>query len=335
AKLHYVYFGDNFDEVDNASVALPQGTATFRPPGPLKRATTYYWRVDEFDVGETFKGDVWSFTTEGAVSSSNPVNGAVDVSQTPALTWTPGLGTSHEVYFGADAASLELKSSGNLGSESYEPGQLEWDTTYYWRVDEADNANADSPWTGPLWSFTTANFLIIDDMEAYNDLNEEEPDSNRIFLAWVDGFGVPTNGSLVGYETAPFAEQTIVNSGNQSMPMYYDNVAVKSEATLTLTSNRDWTVNGVDTLTIWFRGEASNAAETLYVALNGNARVDNDNPDATTVTSWTAWNIPLQAFADQGVNLANVNSITLGLGSGTGGTGTMYFDDIRLYPPAQ
>ena len=98
------------------------------------------------------------------------------------------------------------------------------------------------------------------------------------------------------------------------MPLYYDNAVGKSEATLTLTSNRDWTVNGVDTLTIWFRGEAGNAAETLYVALNGNARVDNDNPDAATITSWTAWTIDLQAF---GVNLANVNSITLGLSSVT------------------
>jgi hypothetical protein len=50
---------------------------------------------------------------------------------------------------------------------------------------------------------------------------------------------------------------------------------------------------------------------------------------------WTEWNIPLQAFTDQGVNLPFVDSITLGLSSVTGGTGTMYFDDIRLYPPAQ
>jgi hypothetical protein len=103
---------------------------------------------------------------------------------------------------------------------------------------------------------------------------------------------------------------------------------------LTLTSNRDWTVNGVDTLTIWFRGDSGNTAENLYVALNGNVRVDNDNPDAATLTRWTPWNIDLQTFADQGVNLANVDSITLGLSSVTGGTGMMYFDDIRLYPPA-
>ena len=297
-------------------------------------AKTYYWRVDEFDVIETHKGDVWSFITEGAVAALDPANGAVDVTQTPVLTWTPGFGASHEVYFGADAGALENRGSGNLGSESYEPGQLEWNTTYYWRVDEANSANADSPWTGPLWNFTTANFLIIDDMESYNDLDPADPASNRIFNVWLDGYDDPTNGALVGDESPPFAEQSIVHSGSQSMPMSYDNAVGKSEATLTLTSNRDWTVKGVNTLTIWFRGESANAAETLYVALNGSAVVNHDNPDAAQITTWTQWNMDLQAFADQGVNLANVNSITLGLSSVTGGTGMMYFDDIRLYPPA-
>jgi len=330
AKLHTVYFGKSFEEVDNAAGGLPQGTLTYNP-GALKMAKTYYWRVDEFDIIETYKGDVWSFTTEGAVSVLNPANGAVDITQTPTLTWTPGLGASHEIYFGSDAASLELKGSGNLGSESYDPGQLEWNTTYYWRVDETDSANADSPWTGPLWSFTTANFLIIDDMESYNDIDEGQPGSNRIYLAWIDGFDNPTtNGAVVGNLNPPFAEQSIVHSGLQSMPMAYDNAVGKSEATLTLTSNKDWTVNGVTTLTIWFRGASGNAAETLYVALNGGTPVTNDDPDAATTTSWTEWNIDLQEF---GVNLSNVNTITLGLSSVTGGTGMMYFDDIRLYPP--
>jgi len=333
SKLHTVYFGETFDEVDNATGGSAQGSTTY-DPGTLRMAKTYYWRVDEFDIIETHKGDVWSFTTEGAVTAINPANGSVDVTQTPVLTWEPGFGATHEVYFGTDATSLELKSSGNLGSESYDPGQLEWNTTYYWRVDEANSANADSPWTGPLWSFTTANFLIIDDMESYNDVDPADPASNRIFNAWIDGYEDPTNGSLVGYETPPFAEQTIVHGGNQSMPIYYDNSVGYSEATLILTYPRDWTENGVDTLTIWFRGSSDNAAETLYVALNGNARVDHDNPDAATITRWTPWNIDLQTFVDQGVNLANVDSITLGLSSVTGGIGMIYFDDIRLYPPA-
>ncbi len=346
SKLHTVYFGDNFDDVNNAAGGLPQGSATYTP-GPLEFAKTYYWRVDEFDAVDTFKGEVWSFLTQGAVGSPEPANGAVDVTQTTVLTWLPGVyGASHEMYFGtdkdavknADTSSPEYKGSGNLGSESFDPGDLEWNTTYYWRIDEANNANPDSPWTGPLWSFTTANFLVVDDFESYNDLDPSDPNSNRIFLAWLDGFDNPAiNGSVVGYANPPFAEQTIVHSGSQSMPMSYDNAVGKSEATLTLTSSRDWTVKGVNRLTIWYRGSAGNAAENLYVALNGNAVVNHDNPDAAQKASWTQWNIDLQAFVDQGVNLANVNSITLGLGNRNnpvaGGSGMMYFDDIHLYAP--
>jgi hypothetical protein len=276
----------------------------------------------------------------------SPADGDSNVKQTAILSWSPGVyAASHELYFGtdkdavknADTASPEYIGTRDLGAESYDPGKLEWDITYYWRIDEVNNANTDSPWIGSLWSFTTANFLIVDDFESYNDLDPDDPESNRIFNAWLDGYGVPTNGSVVGYENPPFAEQTIVNGGRQSMPLYYDNSVGYSEATLTLTYPRDWTEKGVTTLTIWFIGDAANAAETLYVALNGNAIVTHDNPNAAQVDSWTEWTIDLQAFADQGVNLTNVNTISLGLGNKNnplaGGSGMMYFDDIRLYPP--
>ncbi|MFB0555068.1 MAG: CBM9 family sugar-binding protein [Phycisphaerae bacterium] len=348
AKLHTVYFGDNFDDVDNAAGGLPQGVATYTP-GTLKMAKTYYWRVDEFDAVETYKGSVWSFTTEGAVGSPDPANGAVDVEHTPILTWTPGVyADSHQVFFGADedavknadTSSPEYKGSGNLGAESYETGKLLWNTTYYWRIDEANNVNPDSPWTGNIWSFTTANFLVVDDFESYNDIDPPDPESNRIFEAWSDGYEIPTNGALVGNELPPYAEQRIVHSGIQSMPYFYDNSVGNSEATHTLTYPRDWTENGVSTLSIWFRGVSDNAAESMYVALNGSAVVSHDNPTAAQMDTWTEWVLPLSApggFADQGVNLANVNTIGLGFGNRNnpvaGGSGTMYFDDIRLYPP--
>ncbi len=348
AKLHYVYFGDNFEDVNNAASGIPQGTTNYTP-GTLKLAKTYFWRVDESDLFNTYKGHVWSFITEGAVGSPQPANGAVDVSQSPILTWVHGVfADTHQVYFGtdkeavknADTSSPEYKGTGNLGSESFNPGSLEWNTTYYWRIDEANNANADSPWTGPLWSFTTPNFLVIDDFESYNDLNEDEPGSNRIYLAWIDGFDNPAvNGSIVGHANAPFAEQTIVHGGLQSMPMSYNNAVGKSEATLTLSANHDWTVNGVDTLTIWVRGNGGNAAETMYVVLNDSAGVDNPNPNAALITAWTQWNIDLQAFAEQGVNLTNINTITLGFGNRNnpvaGGSGMVFFDDIRLYALVQ
>ncbi len=357
AKLHTVFFGDNFDDVSNATEGLPLGTTTYTP-GPLKTGKTYYWRVDEFDIIETFKGEVWSFTTQGAVVSLKPSNGAVDVKQTQILTWSPAdFAASHEVYFGtdkevvrdADTSSPEYKGTRDLGAQSYDPGKLEWDTTYYWRVDEVNNANADSPWIGPVWSFTTANFLIVDDFEDYNIGN------NEIWWSWKDGLGYAAHdnepayagngtGSMVGDETTgSYMEETIVHGGSQSMPLSYDNsVLLYSEVELTLTYPRDWTENGVSTLSIWFRGNSDNAAETLYVALNGNAIVTHDNPNASQIDTWTEWTIDLSApggFADQGVNLANVNTIAIGLGNKknpvAGGSGTMYFDDIRLYRPTQ
>jgi hypothetical protein len=203
---------------------------------------------------------------------ANPGNRDIDISQTTKLSFKAGIrAASHEIYFGTDedavtnatTSSPEFKGTADLGDESYDPGKLAWNTTYYWRVDEVNSANPDSPWIGRVWSFTTADFLIVDNMESYNDINPSEPGSNRIFLAWLDGFDNPsTNGSIVGYESPPFVEKTIIHGGKQSMPFYYDNTtADKSEATLTLTDVRNWTENGVDTLKIWYIGEPAGFIE--------------------------------------------------------------------------
>ncbi|MHC4727448.1 MAG: hypothetical protein ACYS17_09500 [Planctomycetota bacterium] len=99
--------------------------------------------------------------------------------------------------------------------------------------------------------------------------------SNRIFFAWIDGFDNPTiNGSIVGYATPPFAEQTIVHGGSQSMPMSYDNAVGISEATLTLTHPRDWNRHGIGILSLWFRGNPAgfleNPAGTFTMSAAGN-----------------------------------------------------------------
>ncbi len=74
----------------------------------------------------------------------------------------------------------------------------------------------------------------------------------------------------------------------------------------------------------------------MYVVLNDSAVVYNDDPEAVMAIEWTEWRIALQEFADQGVNLADVDTIGIGFGDRSnpqaGGSGTMYFDDIRLYP---
>jgi len=132
----------------------------------------------------------------------------------------------------------EDKGSKALGAESYDPGLLDVDTTYYWRVDETDSqGNMDK---GPLWLFTTGAFLLVDDFESYTD---DDPNNEAIWQTWIDGFGVPDNGAQVGYLMPPYAEQTIVHGGSQSMPLLYVNEAgvTNSEASMTLMAPRDWT----------------------------------------------------------------------------------------------
>ena len=272
AKMHTVYIGEDFDTVNEATGGAPSGVASYTPD-LLKLAKTHYWRVDEFDGAVTHKGDVWSFTTEGAVSGPNPSNGAVDVSPTQILTWDAGaIAASHEVYFGSDAdavknattASPEYKGPKALGEESYDPGQLMLNTAYYWRIDEVNGASTDSPWPGNVWSFTTGDFFVIDDFEIYN------AGDNQIWFAWHDGLGagapgtpgyLPGNGtgSAVGDEnTLSYTEETIVHGGGQSMPLVFNNdkqgYSKYSEVELTLSAVRDWTAEGVAELSLWFRG---------------------------------------------------------------------------------
>jgi hypothetical protein len=331
--------------VNNATAGAPAGTTSYSP-GPLERETVYYWRVDEFDAIATYKGDVWTFTTPGAVGDPQPASGAADVQLNMSLGWRPAdSAASHEVYIGtdkevvrtADTGAPEYKGSVSLGDEHYDPGVLDAETTYYWRVDEVDGQGNTAK--GPIWTFTTGGFLLVDDFESYTD---NDVDGEAIWQHWIDGFGIPSNGAQVGYLMPPYAEQTIVHGGSQSMPLLYVNEAgvTNSEATMTLAAPRDWTQAGVSELSLWFRGGSDNAAEPLYVATSNSAGsaavVAHDDPSAATVRSWTQWRIPLQAFADQGINLTDVDKIAIGLGTeagmaAPGGSGTIYVDDIRLY----
>jgi hypothetical protein len=206
-------------------------------------------------------------------SAPNPSSGATGTKLTPVLTWSPGdYAVSHEVYFGMDAdavrnadkSSPEYKATKALGDESYDPGKLAWFTTYYWRIDEVNAVNPDSPWVGNLWSFTTGDFILIDDFEEYNS------GENQIWYFWKDGLGYGTpgtadyyagngTGAAVGDETTnSYTEETIVHGGRQSMPLSYDNnktgYSKYSETELTLTDTRDWTDENVAELSIWFRG---------------------------------------------------------------------------------
>jgi len=265
-----------------------------------------------------------------------PKNGEIDTTVWVNLSWFPSPTTvSHDVYLGTDINDVTEATRDNpldvLVSQNQD------NLTYgYWRVDEVNDAEPNSPWKGDVWSFTTANYIVIEDFEDYNDFSPDE-----IWNTWIDGFGDPANGSTAGYPAPNFfagehyMEDEIIHGGNWSMPVFYDN----SEAGLsevTRTFNADWTQNEVVTLTLWYYGDADNVAEPMYVALNGNAVVTNDDPKAALDNEWNQWDILLQDFADQGVNLTNVNTMSIGFGNKAnpqagGGTGHVFFDDIRLY----
>jgi len=268
------------------------------------------------------------------------------------LSWSPGdKASGHDVYFGidrnvvADANASDTTGiyRGRQSATIYNPPEgVEWGGgPYYWRIDQYNTDGTISK--GAVWTFTVADFLGIEDFEDYNDY---EPD--RIFDTWTDGWGIATNGSVVGYAEPNFAlgehhvEITIVHGGFQSMPYFFDNNFKYSEASLPLVSARNWTEEGVAVLSLWFYGDSSNAAEQMYVSIsNANGAtgtVYHDDPAATQINTWTQWSIDLQKFADQGVNLTNVDKFYIGFGDKAnlqaGGTGVMYFDDICLLRPS-
>jgi len=200
----------------------------------------------------------------------NPKDNDVNVPQDVALMWSTGERVvTHDVYFGEDEATVAAATPADAGlykgsqakeDNTWTPGGLQWNKTYYWRVDEVNAANADSPWTGAVWSFTTANFLVIDDFESYTDEVE-----GRIFQTWIDGWGftepAPGNpgnstGATVGYTDPPFSQHTIVHGGGSSMPLAYNNADSPnySETERTFASPQNWTVNGVNTLSLAVRG---------------------------------------------------------------------------------
>jgi hypothetical protein len=169
------------------------------------------------------------------------------------------------VYFGSDEQAVTDGTAAvtSVTETSHGPLSLDLGKTYYWRVDEVNEAETPTMWQGDVWDFTTQEYFAVDDFESYNDLDPTDPNSNRIFNAWIDGYEQPTNGSLVGYDNPPFTEQTIVHGGEQAMPLFYDNsgTARYSEAILTLSSGQDWTVRGAEALSLWFRGNPAGFIE--------------------------------------------------------------------------
>jgi hypothetical protein len=264
-----------------------------------------------------------------------PAAGATGVAIDAVLNWRPGReAVQHQVYLGTDPNALTLAKTVTAHSLGLGSLGLQYGKTYYWKVDEVNDAASPSSWDGDVWNFSIPDSFVVDDFEKYNDT------CNRVFFAWEDGFGYSESvscgvaasngngtGSTVGNVNPPFAEQKIVLNGKQSMPMAYDNTSGKgySEAVRTLDPSQDWTAGGVKTLVLHFHGLSDNGAGQLYVKING-TRVDYaGNAAAITMGMWKQWNVDLTSVS----GLQAVKTLTVGV-SGTG-KGILYIDDILLY----
>ena len=263
-----------------------------------------------------------------------PDSGATDVASDVVLGWRAGReAVTHDVYVSTDEQAVIDGTApvATVTEASYGPLALDLDTTHYWKVNEVNEAETPTTWESNIWSFTTTDHLVVDDFESYNDLDPGDPASKRIFNVWIDGYGVATNGSLVGYENPPFCEETIVHGGKQSMPLFYSNTggAASSEAELTLSPAQNWTEAQVQTLVLFFHGTAGNTGQ-LYVKVNDSKVVYDGDAGDIEQERWNQWNIDL---ASLGANLQNVTTLSIGI-DGNGASGTLYFDDIRLYVSA-
>jgi hypothetical protein len=91
-------------------------------------------------------------------SAPDPEDGATDVSVNPTLSWEGGDPqwfdhVTYDVYFEANDPTPDVLVSEDQNETTYEPDTLEFDTTYYWKIDAEDNNGATA--SGPVWSFTT------------------------------------------------------------------------------------------------------------------------------------------------------------------------------------
>jgi hypothetical protein len=209
-----------------------------------------------YDYGVTTPG----FTTVtgigdfGAAWQPNPTTGQIELPMTPAtpLTWTPGDyvntvrnqpgdSNGHRVYFGTSFNDVSTAVPGLVtatsvyrgafdtniydinGDVNSRYGPLAFNTMYYWRVDEVNVGNPNSPWKGGVWHFTTSSGRAYapyppDDSNIGFDINTTYKDS---YMRWTKGLLTQsTNGHRVYFGTS-FNE---VNDATTSTPVIYRGV---------------------------------------------------------------------------------------------------------------
>jgi len=364
-EKYNVYFGETFNDVNEGTVPIALGldVNSFNP-GFLEWGKTYYWRVDgvcSADNEGVVQGKVSNFQVESFENSDkvrmpDPASGSTDISPDTVAAWRAGRDAGmHVVYMDTDVNEVLSGTAASLTSDvnsiDLTPFNLLLGETYYWRVDEMDHFNATVD-VGPVWSFSTSEFLVVDDFEYYTNWYPDE-----VFRTWIDGYGYSMpyiwpyytgngTGAALGHDiwktsSEHFAgsvmETSIVHSGRQSVPFYHtssrDGQITYSQADLTFDRRQDWRAHGMQTLVLYFFGNPRMTDRRLCAKINETKVIYPDDEDLQE-PAWHQWAIDLASLNE---DLQFVRSLHIGIE----GPGTeefihpIYIDDIRLYrdPP--
>jgi hypothetical protein len=212
AVSHDIYFGENFDDVNEGTGGTFRVNQTgtyflagygYTPNDPAPTGfvpgTTYYWRIDEVEADGVTKytGNVWSFSLPDTKAYSEvPRDGSKFIDPNADLSWEPGMGViTQTIYFGDDYDTVSTATTGGTGvggGITYDPGPLELETVYYWRV---ETFGVFGLMTGDTWSFRT-----LPDIPPTSDPNlivwwKLDEDSGTTALDWS---GHSNHGTLVG-----------------------------------------------------------------------------------------------------------------------------------------
>ncbi len=281
-----------------------------------------------------------------AARTPEPESGSTGVLPDAIVSWRAGREAAQStVYISQDpnevADGLAASTTSDTNSLDLTSVDLELGATYYWRVDEVNETEAESVWAGPVWSFSTVAAIVVDDFESYGN---DSP--NRPFQTWLDGIGYSADeffpaeyggngtGAAIGHDiwtsSSPhydglIMETGMVYSGSQSMPVYYDGAGSQVDLPL---DGQNWTLNGLQALSIAFHGMAGNRGE-LYVKVNNVKIAYDQDPADIANSSWILWNIDLSSVS----GLDNVTKLSIGV-DGAGAVGVLYVDDVKLSPQA-
>jgi len=290
--------------------------------------------VNQFGLSE-----VRFFSIPVVAREPDPASGAADVDVDATLSWRAGReAAKHNVYLSTDEqAVIDATAPVVTVTSPSHAATMNLASTYYWRVDEVNDTETPTTWQGDIWSLSTQEYLVVDDFEAYNDIEAGQEGSNFVYDTWADGFANPaTNGSTMGYTEAfqPSMEKTRFFDGKQSVPLSYNNTAASlSEVTANgadLLAGKDWSKYGIKGLTLRFYGDPNNAPQQMYAKVNGKKVLYDGDAQNLKNATWQMWYINL---ASLGTNLSNVSTLTIGFEriGGLGGQGMILLDGIRLY----